>query len=420
MYEGAVPRSGIKGIFRALHARNFRLFFVGQTISLVGTWMQIVATSWLVYRLTDSAFLLGLVGFMGNLPALFFAPFAGVYADRLNRHKMLIIIQTLAMIQALVMAVLVMSGVVTIWHIIPLSILLGIINAFDMPVRQSFMIEMIDRKEDLSNAIALNSSMVNSSRLIGPSLAGILIALVGEGVCFLINGLSFIAVIASLLAMRITPIQRGDGKEPVWRGLKDGFAYAFGFPPIRSVLLILALVNIVGMPYTVLMPVFARDILHGGPQTMGFLMAAVGVGALVGALYLAGRGSVRGLGKMVPLSAGVFGVGLVMFSLSREFWLSVVLMLVTGLGMMVQFASSNTVLQTVADDAKRGRVMSMYTMAFRGMVPFGSLMAGSLAGAIGAPMTLLAGGASCILGAAIFSRYLPGLKRTTTTSGVFD
>ena len=418
--EGVIQPAGLRGIFRALRARNFRLFFVGQTISLTGTWMQMVASSWLVYRLTDSAFLLGLVGFTGNLPSLFFAPFAGVYADRLNRRRMLIIIQSLAMVQALVFAVLTLTGAIAVWHIIALSMFLGVINAFDMPVRQSFMIEMIDRKEDLSNAIALNSSMVNASRLIGPSMAGILIAAAGEGICFLLNGLSYVAVIISLLAMRITPIKRENGNEPVFQGLKEGFGYAFSFTPIRSVLLLLALVNIVGMPYTILMPVFARDILRGGPQTMGFLMAAMGVGALSGALYLAGRRSVRGLGRMAPLSAGVFGLGLAMFALSREFWLSVILMLVTGVGMIVQFASSNTVLQTIADEGMRGRVMSMYTMAFRGVAPFGNLMAGSLAGAIGAPHTLLLGGVSCMIGAFVFAKYVPRLKRSTPSSQVFD
>ena len=418
--EGSIQPAGLKGIFRALRARNFRLFFVGQTISLTGTWMQMVASSWLVYRLTDSPFLLGVVGFLNNLPSLFLAPFAGVYADRLNRRRMLIIIQTLAMVQALVFAVLTLTNVITVWHIVALSLFLGVINAFDMPIRQSFMIEMIDRKEDLSNAIALNSSMVNASRLVGPSMAGILIAAAGEGICFLLNGLSYIAVIISLLAMRITPVKRENGKEPVLQGLKEGFGYAFSFPPIRSVLLLLALVNIVGMPYTILMPIFARDILKGGPQTLGFLMAAMGVGALSGALYLAGRRSVRGLGRMAPLSAGIFGLGLAMFALSREFWLSAVLMLVTGVGMIVQFASSNTVLQTIADEGMRGRVMSMYTMAFRGVAPFGNLMAGSLAGAIGAPHTLLLGGVSCMIGAFAFARYVPHLKRTTPSSQVFD
>ena len=418
--EGSIQPAGLKGIFRALRARNFRLFFVGQTISLTGTWMQMVASSWLVYRLTDSPFLLGVVGFLNNLPSLFLAPFAGVYADRLNRRRMLIIIQTLAMVQALVFAVLTLTNVITVWHIVALSLFLGVINAFDMPIRQSFMIEMIDRKEDLSNAIALNSSMVNASRLVGPSMAGILIAAAGEGICFLLNSLSYIAVIISLLAMRITPVKRENGKEPVLQGLKEGFGYAFSFPPIRSVLLLLALVNIVGMPYTILMPIFARDILKGGPQTLGFLMAAMGVGALSGALYLAGRRSVRGLGRMAPLSAGIFGLGLAMFALSREFWLSAVLMLVTGVGMIVQFASSNTVLQTIADEGMRGRVMSMYTMAFRGVAPFGNLMAGSLAGVIGAPHTLLLGGVSCMIGAFAFAKYVPRLRKSTSSSQVFD
>jgi len=412
--------TGIKGIFRALKSRNFRLFFGGQGISLIGTWMQMVAQSWLVYRLTGSPTLLGVVGFAANIPSFVLAPFAGVLADRFNRHRMLVITQVLSMIQALLLAFLVLSDLVAVWHIIALALFLGIINAFDMPIRQSFIFDMIDRKEDLGNAIALNSSLVQSSRLIGPSIAGILIAIVGEGVCFLVNGLSFIAVIAALLAMKVQPraVSRASGS--ALHGLKEGFRYAFGNTPIRSILILLALVNIVGTPYTVLMPIFARDILGGGPHTLGFIMTAVGIGALVGAIFLASRRSPRGLGKVLGWAAGIFGVGLVFFSLSRQVWLSLFVMLFTGFGMLVNLAGSNTVLQTIADEDKRGRVMSLYTMGMRGMMPFGSLLAGSVAAAFGAPFVLLLGGASCAVGAVIYGFSIRAMRQTSAKIEVFE
>jgi MFS family permease len=397
-------------VFPALQYRNYRLFFGGQSISLIGTWMQRIAMSWLVYRLTNSALWLGVVGFTGQIPIFLLTPFAGVLADRMNRQRILVITQTLAMIQALILALLVLTGTIAVWHIISLSIFLGIVDAFDMPVRQSFMVEIVEKK-DLGNAIALNSSMVNSARLLGPSIAGILIASMGEGMCFLLNGISYLAVILSLLAMKITSKRTETPNTYVLHGLKEGFHYAFGFPPIRYVLLLLALVSLIGMPYTVLMPVFARDILHGGPHTLGFLMGSSGVGALVGAIYLASRRSVLGLGKWIALAASLFGIGLIAFSLSRIFWFSLFLMLLTGFGMIVQMASSNTVLQTVVDEDKRGRVMSFYAMAFRGMTPFGSLLAGGLANKIGAPNTLMIGGISCILGSLMFARKLPLLRQ---------
>lgn len=417
--DGSEIPTGIKGIFRALRHRNFRLFFIGQIISLTGTWMQVVAQSWLVYRLTGSAALLGVVGFAGNLPSFIFAPFAGVLADRWNRHRLLVATQVLSMIQALIFAALILADMIAVWHIIVLSCLLGFINAFDMPIRQSFVPDMLERKDDLSNAIALNSTMVNGSRLIGPSVAGILIAAVGEGYCFLINGLSFIAVIAALMAMKGYRKQAQSRREPVWQGLKVGFSYVFGFPPLSAVIMLLALVSLIGMPYIVLMPIFAKTILGGGPNTLGFLMAATGVGALVAAIFLASRKNVKGLGKMVGLSAAIFGLGLVMFSFSRSFPLSVALMAVTGFGMIVEMAGSNTVLQTIAEEDKRGRVMSFYTMAFRGMVPFGSLLAGSLASGIGAPHTLLIGGLCCILGALWYIRKVSSLRRLCPTGEVF-
>jgi MFS family permease len=401
---------GLRTILRTLRYRNYRLFFGGQSISLIGTWMQRIALGWLIYRLTNSAFLLGAVGFAGEIPTFLLAPFAGVLADRWNRHRMLILTQTLSMIQALMLAVLVLTGTVVIWHIVVLSIFLGVINAFDMPVRQSFVVEMVEKKEDLSNAIALNSSMVNITRLFLPSIPCLQIVAVGEGMCFLLNGISYLAVIAALIGMKITPHNSQPQRSEVWAGLREGFTYAFGFGPIRAILFLLALVSLMGMPYTVLMPIFAKDLLHSGPHVFGFLMGASGVGALGGALYLASRKSVLGLGKIIPLASGVFGFGLIAFSQSRLVVLSLVLMLMTGFGMIVEMAASNTVLQTVVDDDKRGRTMSFYTMAIRGMAPFGSLLAGFLASKIGAPNTLLIGGLACLTGAAAFARKLPALR----------
>lgn len=403
--------TGLKIIFRSFHYRNYRLFFSGQSISLIGTWIQRIATPWLVYHLTGSAFLLGVVGFAGQLPTFFIAPFAGVLTDRWNRYHILIATQIAAMIQALILAFLYFTGTIEVWQIILLSIFLGFVNAFDIPARQSFVIEMVESKEDLGNAIALNSSMVNGARLLGPSIAGMLIAFTGEGICFLINGLSYLFVIVSLLFMKVAPRKINTKNTSVFKEMKEGFDYAIGFTPIKYIILLLGLVSLMGMPYTILMPVFAKEILHGGSHTFGFLMGASGLGALIGALYLASRKSVLGLGKIIPLAAGIFGLGLITFSLSRFFLLSLLLMLITGLGMMLQMASSNTLLQTIVDDDKRGRIMSFYTMAFMGTAPFGSILAGGLADIIGAPNTILLGGISCILGALIFSRKLPELKK---------
>jgi len=401
---------GLRLILRALRHRNYRLFFGGQSISLIGTWMQRIAMGWLVYRLTNSAFLLGLVSFLGLIPTFLLAPMAGVLADRWNRHRILVVTQSAAMIQALILAALVLTDKVTIWHIVPLSIFLGVINAADMPARQAFVLDMVIKKEDLSNAIALNSSVFNSARLLGPSVAGLLIAVTGEGVCFLINGISYLAVIVALLAMKITPKKAEIPEGPVWQRIKEGFDYAFGFAPIRAILLLLAQVSLIGLPYTVLMPVFARDILHGGPHILGFLMGATGVGALGGALYLASRRSVVGLERWIALAVGILGGGLLAFALSRVFWLSSLLMLSTGFGMMVAIASSNTILQTIVEDDKRGRVMSFYTMALMGMAPFGSLLAGGLASEIGASHTLMISGVLCLLGSLVFASQLSALR----------
>jgi MFS family permease len=399
-------------ILRALAHKNYRLFFAGQSISLIGTWMTRIATAWLVYRLTGSALLLGVVGFAGQIPSFLLAPLAGVLVDRWNRQRLLVITQVLAMFQSLALALLTMTGLIKMWHVIVLSVLQGLINSFDMPARQAFVVEMVEKREDLANAIALNSSMVNAARLLGPSIGGVVIAAVGEGWCFMIDAVSYIAVIASLLAMTITARVIQPTKDAnVFQQLREGWSYATHFAPIRNVLLLLALVSLVGMPYTVLMPVFANDVLHGGPNTLGLLMAASGVGALVGALFLAARKTVLGLGKFIPLMAGAFGAGLIAFSFTRVLWLSLALMVVTGLGFMVQMAVSNTVLQTIVDEDKRGRVMSFYTMAFMGTAPFGSLLAGSVADRIGTPHTLLCGGIGCILGALWFATTLSDLRR---------
>lgn len=402
--------TGFKMIFRSFKYRNFRLFFGGQSISLIGTWIQRIATPWLVYHLTGSALLLGVVGFAGQIPTFIIAPFAGVLTDRWNKYYILIGTQIAAMLQAFILAILYLSGNIQVWHIVVLSVFLGCINAFDVPARQSFVIEMVDKKEELGNAIALNSSMVNGARLIGPSIAGLLIAFMGEGICFMLNAISYLFVIASLLFMKVKPRIAKKKDVAVLKELKEGFLYAFGFAPIKYILILLAMVSFMGMPYTVLMPVFAKEILHGGAHTFGFLMAASGVGALSGALYLASRKNVLGLSKIIPIAASTFGIGLIAFSLSRFFLLSLVLLSIAGLGMMIQIAASNTILQTIVDDDKRGRVMSFYTMAFMGSAPFGSLFAGSMTSVIGAPNTILVGGVTCIIGAALFAYKLPMIK----------
>jgi len=409
--ESNINTGVLKNIFRSLHYRNFRLFFIGQSISLIGTWIQRIALPWLVYDLTKSAFLLGLVGFAGQIPMFFIAPFAGVITDRLNRYHLLVATQVFAMLQAFILAFLILFGVINIWLILVLNILLGCINAFDTPVRQSFFVEIIDNKDDLPNAIALNSSMVNAARLLGPSIAGVLIAFTGEGMCFLINALSYIPVVTSLLMMRIPLKTHEKNSSHVLIELKEGFFYTFGHEVLKHIILLLALVSLMGMPYTVLMPVFAKEILHGGSYTFGFLMGASGLGALAGALYLASKKNVLGLGRLIAYSAALFGTSLLIFSFSRIFELSLLLMAFIGLGMMMQMASSNTLLQTLSDDDKRGRVMSFYTMAYMGTAPFGSLLAGGLADLIGVTFTIAVGGICCMIGAALFWQKLPQLRQ---------
>jgi len=397
-------------LLRALRHRNYRLFFSGQSVSLVGTWITRIATSWLVYRLTGSALLLGVVGFCGQIPTLVLSPFAGVLVDRFDRHRILVITQFFSMLQSLALALLALPGIIKVWEILALQVVQGVINAFDTPARQSFIVDMIEDRADLPNAIALNSSMVNGSRIIGPTIGGIVIAAVGEGWCFMIDAISYLAVIASLMAMRVAKKQRPETVGRVVEELRAGLSYVSRSVPMRSALLLLALVSTMGMPYTVLMPAIAMERLHGGPHTLGFLMTASGLGALAGALYLASRNSVLGLGKAMVLSTIAFGVGLAAFSQSRVIWLSLILLPIVGGGMMVETASTNTILQTIVEERMRGRVMSFYTMAFLGTAPLGSLLAGLLADHIGAPLTILFGGLACIAAGIWFGLRLPSLR----------
>jgi MFS family permease len=396
---------------RALRSRNYRLFFAGQSVSLIGTWMTRLAMSWIVYQLTDSAFLLGLTSFVGQIPAFFVAPIAGVWLDRWNRHRVLVITQVLAMIQSLALAALAFTGYINLWWVIGLALCQGLINAFDMPARQAFVIEMIEERADLGNAIALNSSMVNGAKLVGPAVAGVLVATAGAGVCFLIDGISYLAVIYSLLAMKVAPAQPRAAHKSAWQELAEGWKYVAESPAIRSILLLLALVSVIGMPYTVLMPLVAADILHGGAHTLGFLMAMSGVGALASGIGLALRRSVIGLGRRIAISAAVFGGGLILLGVSRSLTVSLLLMAVTGFGMMQQMAASNTILQTIAADDKRGRVMSFYTLSILGMNPIGSLLAGGVAARIGVPVTMIGAGAICLAGAVWFYWKLPEIRR---------
>jgi MFS family permease len=392
---------------RALRSRNYRLFFIGQGISLIGTWMTRLATSWLVYRLTDSAFLLGVVNFAGQVPAFFIPPLAGVWVDRWDRHKVLVGTQVLAMLQSLALAALTLGGRINMPWIIGLTLFQGVINAVEIPTRQSFVVRMIDDRADLSNAIALNSSNFNAARLVGPAIAGALVSAVGEGYCFLIDGLSYIAVIAGLLAMSLKKDQRARSETHVWHELAEGWKYVVGSQAIRSILIFLAAIGIVSAPYVVLMPMIAGQTLGGGAHTLGFLMAASGVGALVCAVRLVLRTTIVGLGRLMAMAVGAFAVGCVLLGLSHWFWISMPLMAVTGYGLMYQIVATNTIVQTIVEDDKRGRVMSFYTIALLGSAPVGSLLSGSLAARIGVQPTFVASGLACGLATWWFWRQLP-------------
>ena len=407
----AKNKDGIKSILRSLRHKNYKLFFSGQLISLVGTWMQSVAMSWLVYRLTNSALMLGLIAFLSQAPSFFVSPFAGVLIDRWDKHKVMVITQILAMLQAFILAALTLAGSIQVWHLVLLSLTMGLINSFDMPLRQAFVVEIIEDRKDLSNAIALNSSMVNGAKLFGPAIAGILVAIVGEGLCFLINGISFIAVIIALLCMKINKVIYKPDNKKIILELKEGFKYSFGFAPIREILILLGVISLISIPFTVIIPVFARDILKGGSDTLGFLMAATGVGALIAGIYLASRKSVIGLGNAVVVSTAIFGIALIIFSFSKNLWFSLAALLFVGFGMIVHISSINTILQTITDDNMRGRVMSYFTMAIIGIAPFGSLIDGALTDKIGAPNTVMIGGVVSIICSIVFFTRLPMLKK---------
>ncbi|MDQ6785242.1 MAG: MFS transporter [Acidobacteriota bacterium] len=398
--------------FRALKHRNFQLFFAGQFISLIGTWMQTVAQSWLVYKITGSVALLGLIGFAGQFPVFLLTSFGGAFADIYNRRNILVATQTSSMILAFVLAFLTLTGNIQVWHLFVLASLSGVINALDIPTRQSFIVEMVS-KEDMLNAIALNSSMFNGARIVGPAIAGILVSAVGEGWCFLGNAVSYIAVIIGLLLMKIKQKEIIDASSSAFEKIKEGFSFVSRTKPIRALLLLLGLVSLMGMPYTILMPIFADKILNGGVRGLGILMGASGTGALVAALILASKKSLKGLGFWVAGASGVFGVFLILFSLSRSFWLSALLLVPVGFSMMLQMSSSNTLIQAMVPDELRGRVMSLYSMMFMGMAPIGSLMAGYLANYLGAPETVALGGAVCIGGSILFGWNLPKLRDDT-------
>ncbi|HVX13883.1 MAG TPA: MFS transporter [Pirellulales bacterium] len=397
-------------MLRALAHRNFRLFFFGQGVSLIGTWMQQVATTWLVYELEHSTFLLGLVGFASQIPTFLVTPLAGVFTDRWNRHRALMVTQSLALLQAATLTLLTLFERINVSNLLALSFSLGLVNAFDIPLRQAFLTEMVGKPEDRANAIALNSSLFNGARLVGPALAGLLIAATGEWFCFLLNAISYLAVLIALSLIRVAPREQRSEHPSVLAGLKEGLGYAFRFPPIRAILSLVALVGFSVIPVSVLLPIFATQSFGGGANTLGLLTAAQGVGSLVGALYLASRRTVLGLGKRIAAAAVIVGIGILGFSWACDFWTGAAMLLLTGFGIMVQMAACNTILQTIVDEDKRGRVMSLHAMAFMGTAPLGSLAAGALADRIGSPATVRIGGAACVLGGLLFLRQLTQLR----------
>ena len=384
---------------------------MGQAISLLGTWVQHVAMAWLVYRMTGSAFWLGVVGFAGHIPHMFFSPVAGVLADKWDKKKILYLTQALSLWQAVMLTVLTLGQVIELWHVIGLAAFLGLVNAVDVPTRQSFFVELIEQKKDIGNAIALNSSTFNIARLLGPALAGLLIAMKGEGICFLINAVSFVPILVSLYFVRSPKRKKGESTIPVWRGFKEGARYLFQFSPIRDILFLMAFLGLFGMPFHILFPVFASEILHAGSKVYGALAAAVGLGALAGALVVASKKNVLGFEKIILFSSILFSVGMIAFSQSRSFFVALVVLFWAGLALMVQMACANTVIQMVVDDDKRGRVMSFYSMAIVGTAPFGSLLMGSLASHFGVSFALLLCGLICLAGALIFTRRLASIRK---------
>jgi MFS family permease len=399
-------------VLRALTHRNFRLFFGGQLLSLTGTWMQNVAQAWLVYSMTGSSLMLGTVGFASNIPVFLLAPVGGAVADRHNRHRIIVATQSAAMLLAFVLAALTLSGRVQVWHVVVLAALLGTVNAFDIPARQSFFVEMVG-KEDLLNAIALNSSMFNAARVAGPAVAGVLVASIGEGWCFLVNAVSYLAVIAGLLIMRLAPPGPPRARGSALAELLEGVRFVRGAPPVRDLLIMLGVVSLLGTPYSVLMPIFADGIFHSGPRGLGLLMGATGIGAVLGALSVAARTGVKGLAAINGRACAGFGACLALFALSHWFWLSLVLLVPVGFGLMTQMACTNTLIQTMVPDHLRGRVMALYSVMFMGMAPFGAFLAGALADRIGAPVTVAIGGLSCMGAALVYEARLPAFRRQT-------
>lgn len=413
-------RLGIKNLkflVRALDSRNFRLFFFGQAASLIGTWMQQIAMRWLVYRLTKSELMLGIVGFVSDIPLFFLVPFAGVLADRLKRHQILFVTQGLAAIQAAVLALLVITDSVAVWHVVLLGGILGIISAFDITARQTFIVDIIENREDLPNAIALNSFIFNGALLIGPAVAGILIAVVGEGPCFAINSLSYLTVLAALLLMNIPEKKFSSITLSFKASIIEGAAYTFSSVPIRSILMFVAAVSFVAASYPLLMPVYAEDVLQGGPRVFGYLMSATGVGALAGAILLASRNNLNGLGEMIVIAAILYGVGYFVLALSSALSISLIIALVLGFSLMMQMASSNTIVQSIVDDQKRGRVLSLFVMARRGIESLGSLLFGAIAAWVGTPGTLMLAGTLCLLAVAAFATKLPSIRQAGSSLG---
>jgi MFS family permease len=406
--------SNLRQILRAFRYRNYRLYFLGQSISLVGTWMQHTAMAWLVYRLTGSPLLLGVVGFTGQIPALVLTPITGVLVDRWPGRRVLLVTQALALVQAAVLAALALSGTIEVWHVMVMAAFLGSVNALDMPARHAFVIQMVETKDDLPSGIALNSSMFNVARLIGPCVAGVIVAVWSEGGCFLLNAISYVAVLAALGAMRVSDEARGDGGADLWAGLKSGICYVAGSAPIRAVLLLLAAFSLMGLPYAILLPVFARDVLGGGPHTLGFLVSATGAGSIVGATYVASRRDAAGLQRLIPAGLALFGLSIALFAASPTLVPAMVALLCAGCGALIVFPSCNTLIQTVVDDTKRGRVMSLYTLAFMGMSPFGALLVGTLADHLGAPRTVAIYGVCCLALAGLYSLRVPSLTAALT------
>lgn len=409
----AIETAGIQFLVRALGSRNFRLFFFGQAVSLIGTWMQLIAMRWLVYRLTKSELMLGVVGFISDFPLFFLVPFAGVLADRLKRHRIMVVTQTLSALQAALLAVLVLTDLIAVWHVLVLGGLLGVIGAFDITARQAFIVDIIEERDNLPNAIALNSFIFNGALLIGPALAGVLIAAFGEGPCFAINSLSYFAVLAALFLMKIPEKTFSTSPLSIKAAISEGAAYTLASVPIRSVLFLVAAVSLVAASYALLMPVFAEDILRGGPRVFGYLMSATGVGALAGAIFLASRRNLKGLAEVIVFAGILYGVGLFALAWSSLLSIALIIALVLGFSLMMQMASSNTIVQSIVDDQKRGRVLSLFVMARRGIDSLGSLLFGAIAGWVGTPYALMIGGAVCLLAVAAFATKLPAIRQAS-------